>query len=219
MFKGRRVLINHLDRSLEPSFKHIVLNQRCKSTKSAIHAALHDQNSRYANRNSAPRRTRENLNLAEDNLRDHGRSKGAIRSGDWNQRGGRREQDALRREEDEGAFGRTKRLEGFTPMQRFRDQDSSPFNIPYTTSASEFLYGQGVVTAALRARRRQFYKLYMFQQPKRKEYEGKDQEMKAMAFKAGVRVEKIGPERFRMLDKMSEGRPHNVRLLSIEGGS
>ena len=104
-------------------------------------------------------------------------------------------------------------LSSFLPdKETFRDPD--PLVLPYTTPASEFLYGRGVVTAALRAGRRKLYKLYIYQSQGRKNEEG-DMQMRKMAVNLGVPVEKIGAERYRILDKMSEGRPHNVSLVSL----
>ena len=94
-----------------------------------------------------------------------------------------------------------------------RQQDSDPLVLPYTTPASEFLYGYSVVTAALRARRRKFYKMYIYESQGRKNE--RDMQMRGMAADVGVPVEKIRAERYRMLDKMSEGRPHNVTSQSL----
>lgn len=97
---------------------------------------------------------------------------------------------------------------------RISDQDSGdiePLRLPYTTTASEFLYGRSVVAAALRAQRRKFYKLYIYQSPKR-EADKNDLEMRKMALKLSVPVERVSFDKLQMLDRMSEGRPHNVSL-------
>ena len=97
---------------------------------------------------------------------------------------------------------------------RTSDEDSEdvePLRLPYTTPASEFLYGRSVVAAALRARRRKFYKLYIYQSPKR-EADKNDLEMRKMALDQAVPVERVSFDKLQMLDRMSEGRPHNVSL-------
>ena len=121
--------------------------------------------------------------------------------------------------EDEAISGRRQRNDGFVKTREWQQQDPSPVTLPYATAASEFLYGQGVVTAALRAQRRHFHRLYMFSQSRGRGYSTKDKEMEALAQKLDVPVEKIGPERYRMLDKMSEGRPHNVNFWAFESAS
>ena len=40
-------------------------------------------------------------------------------------------------------------------------RDEAPKSLPFTTATSEFLYGRSTVVAALKARRRKFYKLYL----------------------------------------------------------
>ena len=91
-----------------------------------------------------------------------------------------------------------------------------PLSIPYTTPASEFLYGTSVVLAALKTRRRKMYKLYAI--------EGGDQggkmahepttsklaSVQASAVAAGVPIEAVKSGWLRLMDKMSNGRPHNV---------
>ena len=97
---------------------------------------------------------------------------------------------------------------------RISDQESEniePLRLPYTTPASEFLYGRSVVAAALRAQRRKFYKLYIYQSPKR-EADKNDLDMRKMALKLSVPVERVSFDKLQMLDRMSEGRPHNVSL-------
>lgn len=88
-----------------------------------------------------------------------------------------------------------------------------PISVPYTTSASEFLYGTSVVMAALRSHRRRLYKLYMLEAENRMR-PGRDREMEKLARDAGVDVERVrGEEAERLLDKMSTGRPHNVSIV------
>lgn len=101
---------------------------------------------------------------------------------------------------------------GINDNKRQQDpEDTEPLRLPYTTPASEFLYGHSVVTAALRARRRKLYKMYIYQSAKRGD-EKKDLDMRKMALDLDVPVERVSFDRVRMLDRMSEGRPHNVSL-------
>jgi 21S rRNA (GM2251-2'-O)-methyltransferase len=91
-----------------------------------------------------------------------------------------------------------------------------PITIPYTTPASEFLYGTSVVEAALHARgskSRKLYKLYIYKSAER-EQDIQDGQMEKVASKKGVEVKNVsGPTWLRTLDKMSQGRPHNGYVL------
>ena len=99
--------------------------------------------------------------------------------------------------------------------RRFRDEERSdsisepPLTVPYTTPASEFLYGTSVVNAALRYSHRIFYKLYIYSAPERV-ITFQDNSMRKLAESKGVEVIQVKGEWLRMLDKMSMGRPHNV---------
>jgi len=102
-----------------------------------------------------------------------------------------------------------------SPIRSFKTKDQIPLSIPYTTTASEFLYGTSVVEAALTSRRipsRQFYKLYIFR-GENGEQANRDSKLENLARKAGVRVERVNREWLPILDKMSEGRPHNGYIL------
>lgn len=92
-------------------------------------------------------------------------------------------------------------------------EDTEPTRLPYTTPASEFLYGHSVVMAALRSRRRKLYKMYIYQGPKRED-EKRDMDMRKMALDLDVPVERVPATGLRMLDQVSEGRPHNVSAQS-----
>ena len=89
------------------------------------------------------------------------------------------------------------------------DEASEPLTLPYTTPASEFLYGRSVVVAAMEAKRRKLYKLYIHQGPKRNNDQS-DMSMRKRALNLGIPVERVTSEGLRMMDRMSEGRPHNV---------
>lgn len=90
-----------------------------------------------------------------------------------------------------------------------------PLSIPYTTPASEFLYGASVVDAALNSKathRRKLYKLYIYNGENR-ENESRDKEFARIARRQGVAVEWKSGDWLRMMDKMSAGRPHNGYIL------
>lgn len=92
--------------------------------------------------------------------------------------------------------------------------DRLPLSIPYTTPASEFLYGTSVVEAALRSRReprRKIYKLYVYQGENRESGESRDA-IERLAKKNNVPIV-YHTDSPRLLDKMSAGRPHNGYIL------
>lgn len=92
---------------------------------------------------------------------------------------------------------------------RPRRKSTAPLAIPYTTPASEFLYGHSVVTAALKSSRRRFYKLYLYNGDAA-EVRGQDREVRKLALAANVEVTRVGNDWLKLMDKMSGGRPHNV---------
>ncbi len=90
-----------------------------------------------------------------------------------------------------------------------------PLSIPYTTPASEFLYGTSVVEAALssqREPRRKPYKLYIYSGENREDPD-QDARLERLARRCGVEVVRAGKEWIRVMDKMSAGRPHNGYIL------
>ena len=127
-------------------------------------------------------------------------------------------------------FGRQDRYEPSTPRtsRRFEyygrvlAQDNEeqsprhdlnvPVSIPYTTPASEFLYGTSVITAALLSSRRKLYKLYIYGGDNRVVH-GQDQKIRELALKRGVVAERVKGDWLRLMDKMSAGRPHNGYIL------
>ena len=103
------------------------------------------------------------------------------------------------------------------PLSQSRIDTRIPVSIPYTTPASEFLYGTSVVEAALsskRVPRRKHYKLYMYKGDNR---EGssveRDAGLERLAKKNGVDVVRVSGDWLRVMDKMSGGRPHNGYIL------
>lgn len=92
-----------------------------------------------------------------------------------------------------------------------------PISIPYTTPASEFLYGTSVVEAALSSRRfprRKYYKLYIYTGANRDvDNVVRDASIERLARKNGVEVVRVNGDWLRTMDKMSGGRPHNGYIL------
>lgn len=87
-----------------------------------------------------------------------------------------------------------------------------PTSIPYTTAASQFLYGTSTVEAALQSTRRKLYKLYVYQGGNRRGRD-KDAYITELAWRRGVKVEHLDESGLSMLNKMSESRPHNGFVL------
>ncbi|KAK3325647.1 hypothetical protein B0H66DRAFT_548918 [Apodospora peruviana] len=86
------------------------------------------------------------------------------------------------------------------------------WSIPYTTAASQFLYGKSVVEAALRSSRRKLYKFYIYSGERRQNME-KDQALETLAQSRGVTTELVRGGKLKLLDQMSGGRPHNGYIL------
>ncbi|KAL3464084.1 Alpha/beta knot methyltransferase [Aspergillus heterothallicus] len=96
--------------------------------------------------------------------------------------------------------------------ERVREHVKVPDTIPYTTPASEFIYGTAAVEAALRCSRRQLYKLYIYQAAD-EELSNVKVTLRKLAFMKNVKVKMAFAEWDRLLDKMSAGRPHNGCVL------
>ena len=98
-----------------------------------------------------------------------------------------------------------------TSLSFRRDERHSaiPTAIPHTTPASEFLYGTSVIKAALQAKRRLCYKLYMYDGDNR-EVRDQDATIRKLSLDKEVVVQRVKGDWLRLMDKMSQGRPHNV---------
>ncbi|ODH18509.1 hypothetical protein ACO22_06221 [Paracoccidioides brasiliensis] len=98
---------------------------------------------------------------------------------------------------------------------------TAPKSIPYTTAASEFIYGASAVLAALRCGRRKLYKLYIYETPDNVSLRlGRNPTREPMldtiikfGLAAGVCVKQVAGNWPKLLDKMSGGRPHNGCIL------
>ncbi|KAH8701919.1 Alpha/beta knot methyltransferase [Talaromyces proteolyticus] len=98
--------------------------------------------------------------------------------------------------------------------ERVKEHVKVPSAIPYTTPASEFLYGTSSVEAALRCTRRQIHKLYIYQRPD-EDLTPEKVTMRKMALARGITVKMAFAEWDRILDRMSGGRPHNGCVLEV----
>lgn len=96
--------------------------------------------------------------------------------------------------------------------ERVKESVKVPLAIPYTTPASEFIYGTSAVEAALRCGRRQLYKLYIYQTTG-EELNAAKITMRKLALSKNVPIKMAFAEWDRLMDKMSAGRPHNGCIL------
>ncbi|PYH41320.1 TrmH family RNA methyltransferase [Aspergillus saccharolyticus JOP 1030-1] len=96
--------------------------------------------------------------------------------------------------------------------ERIKNHVRAPSEIPYTTPASQFVFGTSAVEAALRCTRRQLYKLYIYQSEGESLSDSKVA-LRKLALLNNVPVKMAFAEWDRLLDKMSGGRPHNGVVL------
>ena len=128
-----------------------------------------------------------------------------------------RASDPERFEQRRAARAAKVEFEEFTPSRitppsgefdKPRDK-TAPLSIPYTTPASEFLYGTSVVVAALKSPRRKLYHLYMYNGDHR-EAQNMDASVTKLALARGIKISQVKTDWLPLMDKMSTGRPHNV---------
>lgn len=132
----------------------------------------------------------------------------------------RREQRPERRDSfrDTRSSGRERRETDRTPRRELfrsddRDQETpKSLSIPYTTAASQFLYGTSVVEAALQAAKRKLYKLYIYAGANREKL-AKDAAIQKLAQRNKVETVFVNEDGLKMMDKMSGSRPHNGYIL------
>ncbi|OJD34066.1 rna family [Diplodia corticola] len=112
-----------------------------------------------------------------------------------------------------------------------REGNNDLVAIPYTTAASKFLYGVSAVRAALIARRRKFYKLYIHDRAiRRSQFAGREDRnntehareskeeisetlVDLAANIPGLEVKMVTDSFLSVMDKMSNNRPHNGVIL------
>lgn len=100
----------------------------------------------------------------------------------------------------------------FDPEHARPRKRDTPLSIPYTTPASEFLYGTSVVIAALKSPSRKLYKLYMYDGEHR-DAKNMDGTVRKLALAREVEIFKVKSDWLPLMDKMSAGRPHNGYIL------
>jgi 21S rRNA (GM2251-2'-O)-methyltransferase len=86
---------------------------------------------------------------------------------------------------------------------------AAPHSLPFTTAASEFLYGHSSVVAALSANRRKLYKLYLH--PRAKKESDSTEIVEQLCRQSGVTIVHVDNRWLQAMDKAADGRPHNVR--------
>jgi 21S rRNA (GM2251-2'-O)-methyltransferase len=97
-----------------------------------------------------------------------------------------------------------------TRIEDFSRTDYSLESLPYTTAASEFLYGHSSVLAAIKANRRKLYTLYIHTRGLNREGIAA---MVARAKAIKLNVREVDDKYLRAMDKASSGRPHNGFIL------
>ncbi|KNG44692.1 alpha/beta knot [Stemphylium lycopersici] len=90
-----------------------------------------------------------------------------------------------------------------------RNVAKGPESLPYTTAASEFIYGHSSVLAAIKANRRKFYNIYVHSRGANRD----GLMSRIRANKLFSITQEVGDEYMRALDKASSGRPHNGVIL------
>lgn len=118
---------------------------------------------------------------------------------------GNRDKHELKR-----GFSKSARREAQPRMQREEeeedeeDDDGIPVGVPYSTASSQFLYGTNAVLAALRGKRRELYVLHIRQDADQRQ---------ALALAKSYNLKIKFHDHSRVLDRMSDDRPHNGVVL------
>ncbi|KAI1761622.1 Alpha/beta knot methyltransferase [Hypoxylon sp. FL1150] len=100
-----------------------------------------------------------------------------------------------------------------TTFHQSPPRDVGPVRIHHTTAASQFLYGRSVVEAALKDTKRQLYKLYLYCGENRQKI-SQTAGLETLAGRCRVPITKVEDrDGLRMMDKMSDNRPHNGCVL------
>jgi 21S rRNA (GM2251-2'-O)-methyltransferase len=96
-------------------------------------------------------------------------------------------------------------------LSRLPNSSFAPLSIPYTTAASQFVYGRSAVRAALHTARRKAYKLYIAAAERDDGFESR--QIASLAENRGIPIQEMDSEGVRLMDKMSASRPHNGYVL------
>ena len=129
-------------------------------------------------------------------------------------RGRRRKLDALHRAARIAKRKAPKHVRSEKVPEKIKKSVTVPSSIPYTTSASEFIYGTNAVEAALRCSRRKLYKLYIYQDAE-EELSPAKIGLRKLALLNNLPVKMAFAQWDRLLDQMSAGRPHNGCVLEV----
>jgi 21S rRNA (GM2251-2'-O)-methyltransferase len=167
---------------------------------------LRGERDSFKNRDT-PRRDRDASRRERDDFRDKDtplRRRDSLKNRDA-PIGGR---DAPRRDTDRGS--RDASTEDRVSKPR---KDRDPISIPYTTAASQFLYGKSVVEAALRSSRRKLYHLYVAGGDQRHSAVDDTVIIKKLAERKQIPITIVPPENARLMAKMADSRPHNGFIL------
>ncbi|KAJ5679642.1 RNA methyltransferase TrmH family [Penicillium macrosclerotiorum] len=140
--------------------------------------------------------------------RDQSRWNQETRQGTWNTKTGSQPLGKSKYPETKSRIHRATE----SMPERVKANVKVPDSVPYTSPASEFIYGTSAVEAALRCSRRQLYKLYLYQNAGEELGAAKVTLRKlALSKNIGIKLAFAGWDR--LLDKMSAGRPHNGCIL------
>jgi 21S rRNA (GM2251-2'-O)-methyltransferase len=120
-----------------------------------------------------------------------------------------KDRDAPRRDTNRGSRATPREDRDVSKPNKDRD----PVSVPYTTAASQFLYGRSVVEAALRSSRRKLYHLYVSGGDQRHSAAGDTVIITKLAERKQIPVTVVPPENARLMAKMADSRPHNGFIL------
>lgn len=181
--------------SLRPAIsqtsRFVCLRTRCETRNKSITAAI-ERGRTVGDRDFDRRRPPRGNQASREN-------QFVTRRSDWN---GRRPVNS----DPDGAYGNERRG-GYKHEVAPRQGTAAVESLPYTTAASEFIYGYSSVLAAVKANRRKLYKLYMHTRGSANA--GKDL-LLHRASASGIQIKRVGDDYLQAMDKASSGRPHNV---------
>jgi hypothetical protein len=186
---------------------------------------------RFVSRNTAIERgLRQGFAAAYEDRRERPwlkRESQAERPQKWAERPNQREHDVhgsthpYRKQEEDSPLGfnnrasppggRHGRAERRPPSPTKSHDYRGPISIPYTTAASEFLYGYNPVRAALKAQRRKLYKVYLHPRVASRDGDTEVASIRRLAEEAKVEIVDVNDSWLKVMDKMSDDRPHNVK--------
>ena len=135
-------------------------------------------------------------------------------AGNTSWRMGRSNEEQMRDTRPEMRFAKTPKHPNAIALARGMLVDA-PQAMPYSEAASEFLYGTFAVLAALQAKRRKLYKLYIWcgEDGTLSDNDDKTTEIVRQAKAAKVPIVRVAGNWDKLLDRMSDKRPHNGLVL------